>query len=64
MNGKQLAQAAADAFRAAFPGTTDPMPTGHLRTQSRELMRSGVREHIDAGYFLHGLAEAMEARHG
>lgn len=64
MKGQDFAHAAAAAFRAAFPNNSDPIPTGHLRAQLRELMRSGVREHVDAGYFLHGLAEAMEARHG
>ena len=64
MSGQQLARQGAAAFRAAIPGNTIPVPSGHLRAQSRALLRSGIPEHIDAGYFLHGLAEAMEGRHG
>jgi hypothetical protein len=52
------------AFRATFPDGEIPIPTSHLRAQSQVLLRSRTEQHVAAGYFLHGVAKAMDARRG
>jgi hypothetical protein len=64
MNGQRFTQQGRAAFAATFPNMPLPVPSGNLREQSRYLLRSGVPEHVQVGYFLHGLAEAMEGRNG